>query len=142
MEIFPHLTETIYDIQLHRPIIQFKYECSFCKKNFQQKCALESHERIHTGAKPFVCDFKGCHKSFSQKTNLINHERKHLGSQPFVCSIKGCKKSFSTNQNRQRHLKAHAGLREFQCETCFKSFGQNSHLVNHQKIYNHRPLSV
>lgn len=117
--------------------LQFKFECPLCKKKFTQKCALDSHERTHTGAKPFLCEFKDCNKSFSQKTNLINHRRKHIGSRPYVCSVTGCEKSFSTNQNLRRHVKAHAGLREYRCDICFKAFGQNSNLNTHRKVFNH-----
>ena len=33
--------------------------------------------RIHTGEKPFRCEFKGCGLSFTTLGHLIDHKRKH-----------------------------------------------------------------
>ncbi|XP_058065828.1 zinc finger protein 583-like [Anopheles bellator] len=52
------------------------YTCSYCCANFPYKSLLQKHMTVHTGEKPFRCDF--CDAMFSQKTNRDGHMlRKH-----------------------------------------------------------------
>ena len=42
--------------------------------------------RVHTGDRPFVCDFGGCNKAFTSSGNLIKHKRTHTGTNTFTQS--------------------------------------------------------
>ncbi|XP_023220357.1 zinc finger protein 28 homolog [Centruroides sculpturatus] len=50
-----------------------KYRCELCQKYFPSPFALKHHERIHTGKKPFQCDY--CFRRFTRQKNLNKHKR-------------------------------------------------------------------
>ncbi len=49
------------------------YHCQVCRKKFPSPSQLAIHSRIHSGVKPFKCDF--CSWSFRQKIHLQRHLR-------------------------------------------------------------------
>ena len=42
-------------MQIHTD--QKAFMCDICGKGFRNKYYLDTHRRIHTGERPFVCDF-------------------------------------------------------------------------------------
>ena len=54
---------------------QRKYSCSKCSKSFYGKRDLYTHNRIHTGEKPFKCHI--CSYACAIKGNLTKHMKRH-----------------------------------------------------------------
>ncbi|XP_050093303.1 zinc finger protein 286A-like [Anopheles aquasalis] len=91
--------------------------CQYCSKGFYFKSALQRHEVVHTGAKPFVCDI--CNRSFSQKTNLTCHMVIHSGKpriKPHVCGQ--CDASFDRLSGLLMHQRIHQRRSPYECPIC------------------------
>jgi len=52
-----------------------KHECLECGKRFPTPSKLQRHSFIHTGEKPYNCNY--CPKSYSQLVHLKNHLMSH-----------------------------------------------------------------
>ena len=60
--------------------------CKICRKNYATKGTLKTHQLSkHAVEKPYACRY--CDKLFSLKYYLVSHERLHTGEKPFTCDI-------------------------------------------------------
>ena len=128
-------------------IVSNGFTCKFCQKYFKVASSLLRHERIHTGLKPFKCDFDGCEKAFSQKEMLKRHNAIHLSLKdaPFPCHL--CDKKFRQKEPLRWHInKEHAEdsevkVNSFMCSICNKPFAHSSGLSRHFLIHSGKTFS-
>ena len=57
-----------------------KHKCPICLKNFLRPSSLNTHNNVHSGARPFPCRFPDCNRylpelAFSVKSNRTRHEK-------------------------------------------------------------------
>ena len=120
----------------HEIVHSSKYQCQICGKKCLSSSSLENHSRIHTGEKPFKCDYKQCDKSFRLKRTLVKHQTIHNGEKIFICHYKDCGKSFTRKHSLVVHQRIHTGEKPYQCDICKKKFGRHSTLSSHN-AYRH-----
>ncbi|CAG2114519.1 unnamed protein product, partial [Medioppia subpectinata] len=101
---------------------------------------LNHHKTIHTGDKPYVCDWPECGKRFRVITNLREHKNVHSNLRPYACHWPGCSYRCSNSGNLAKHLKTiiddkqkKASLEEIRKSVIDVTDGQQTSRSNGQK---------
>ena len=88
-------------------IIKVKYR--ECGQGSKDKSSLTTHERTHSGERPYVC--QECGRSFHHGSNLISHQRTHTGEKTYVCGE--CGRSFHQKSHLNTHQRTHTGEKTY-----------------------------
>lgn len=70
-----------------------RFKCSMCKKYLSSKQSLLEHMFMHSGEKPFSCNYPDCTSTFRQCSQLSLHRKMHEEVTKRCLEIK---KEFST----------------------------------------------
>uniref|UniRef100_A0A3B3STQ5 Zinc finger protein 407 n=1 Tax=Paramormyrops kingsleyae TaxID=1676925 RepID=A0A3B3STQ5_9TELE len=108
-----------------------KFECDLCDRSFSERWALKNHCKLHTGEKPYKCEWPSCHYSFLTLSALKDHGRTHT-EKSFLCDL--CGFAGGTRHALTKHRRQHTE-KPFRCQLCNFASTTQSHLTRHRRVH-------
>ena len=118
-----------------KPSQSNNYGCSFCNKSFKWYSHWKSHERIHTGEKPFKCEI--CGKSFARSDGLQCHKRTHITTE----YLPGAEENGADTQSKAiacKYPPSNGSMERsklFNCDQCNRSFLSSAGILKHLQVH-------
>ncbi|CAB3978870.1 chromosome alignment-maintaining phospho 1-like [Paramuricea clavata] len=130
-------------------LVTAKYRCAFCKKSFKWHSHWKSHERIHTGEKPFKCEI--CGKSFARSDGLQCHKLTHItvrhlprtpGKGSTQATAVACKNPPTESAEQISNVTKELEQKKlFNCNHCNRIFYSSAGVVKHMQVHKGEPLN-
>ena len=112
-----------------------KYVCSFCEKPFKWRSHWKSHERIHTGERPYQCQI--CGKRFTRSDGLQCHGTIHgtmLDSYSLTYQHRPTTYAPPLNMRKFHELTMQLSIPQCRlcCKICYSFAGLMKHMRKHK----------
>ncbi|CAL8143042.1 unnamed protein product [Orchesella dallaii] len=109
---------------------EVRYTCKFCKLHFKALWDCRTHQRKHTGERPYTCDH--CPNKFITQKCKTAHMKIYHGGNDKMFTCEHCGKTFQTDGALKIHLEVHSQAMIF-CKSCSGTYKTIASFNKHNK---------